>query len=41
MAEEAWALVVKALPMLANVSNQQQVEGMVVKALEEFGGWMC
>ena len=38
VSEEARALGVKALPVLADVSDQQQVEAMVAKALEEFGG---
>jgi 3-oxoacyl-[acyl-carrier protein] reductase len=37
VAREARALGVKALPLLADVSNQEQVDAMVSKALSEFG----
>jgi 3-oxoacyl-[acyl-carrier protein] reductase len=37
VAREAHALGVKALPILADVSNQEQVDAMVSKALSEFG----
>lgn len=37
VAREARALGVKALPILADVSNQEQVDAMVSKALSEFG----
>jgi len=37
VAEEARALGVKALPILADVSNKEQVDSMVSMALAEFG----
>ena len=38
VAQEARALGVKALPVLADVSDNGQVGSMVARALEEFGG---
>lgn len=37
VAEEARALGVKALPLLADVSDKKQVDDMVAKAIQEFG----
>ncbi len=38
VAQEARDLGVKALPVLADVSEKEQVDSMVARALEEFGG---
>jgi 3-oxoacyl-[acyl-carrier protein] reductase len=37
VAEEARALGVKALPLLADVGNREQLEGLLETALDEFG----